>query len=187
MLGFATVDHAGSSGTTVVWLTSRIEPNRAEHTNAVTLGANDEDGGHKFQVLVADRLVVLTQGSVAPEWLPSAVTADLIDEWVEYIRQRQEQICAAIAKRSSNLVQPTFPPIPSLDSIEVSAGLSDQVKRTFITATYVARTWTAWLETEQQRLRRTVDPKTGATPWIMPDALSGPLEEIPALVVSGAC
>lgn len=186
MLGFATVDNGGSTGVTVVWLTSRVQPNRAEHTNAVTLYAADEDCENKFQALVADRLLVLTQGSIAPEWLPSAKTVEAIDGWVEYTAARQDQICAAIAMRSTNLVQPTFPTRPSMDDINISVELADQVKRTLITATYVARTWTAWLETEQQRLKRTVDPKTGATPWIMPANLSGPRDEVPALVTSGA-
>jgi hypothetical protein len=40
--------------------------------------------------------------------------------------------------------------------------------------------WSAWLATEEQRVRRTINPRTGTPPWIMPEALGSPaLAEFP--------
>jgi hypothetical protein len=46
--------------------------------------------------------------------------------------------------------------------------------RALSTADYVAEVWSGWLATEEQRLRRITDPRTGASPWIMPESLCSP-------------
>jgi hypothetical protein len=47
-------------------------------------------------------------------------------------------------------------------------------------ANYVRDAWSAWLLTDEQRMRRTINPRTGTTPWIMPDELGSPtLAEFP--------
>jgi hypothetical protein len=34
--------------------------------------------------------------------------------------------------------------------------------------------WKSWLRTDEERRRRTVQPRTGVTPWAMPEAMNGP-------------
>jgi len=38
----------------------------------------------------------------------------------------------------------------------------------------VSRIWTNWLISDGERLRRTTQPRTGRTPWIMPGDLNQP-------------
>ena len=38
----------------------------------------------------------------------------------------------------------------------------------------VSRAWTNWLVSDGERLRRTTQPRTGRTPWIMPGELNQP-------------
>ena len=52
--------------------------------------------------------------------------------------------------------------------------------RALSVANYVAAVWSAWLATDEQRVRRAINPRTGTTPWIMPEALGSPeLAEFP--------
>jgi hypothetical protein len=47
--------------------------------------------------------------------------------------------------------------------------------RALSVANYVASVWMAWLATDEQRVRRTIDPRTGEPPWIMPEGLADPV------------
>jgi hypothetical protein len=38
-------------------------------------------------------------------------------------------------------------------------------------ANYVRDAWEAWLATDEQRVRRTINPRTGKPPWIMPEEM----------------
>ena len=39
-------------------------------------------------------------------------------------------------------------------------------------ARWLARVWTNWLISDGERLRRTIQPRTGKTPWVMPEELN---------------
>jgi hypothetical protein len=47
--------------------------------------------------------------------------------------------------------------------------------RALSVANYVTQVWSAWLATDDERVRRTTNPRTGKTPWIMPEALGSPV------------
>lgn len=177
MLGFATVD-SREKDVLVVWLTSQVEPTRAEHTNAVSIKQDDPGCWEKFDALTGNRTVVLTRGSVAPPSLAHAVPTDLIEGFAEETHLRQDGIRRAVRDWRTQLVEPTLPVLPSSDDYELEA--EAPVRRTLETANYLARVWSAWLETEAQRVRKSVDPRTGKPPWIMPEELAGPLEQVPA-------
>lgn len=95
--------------------------------------------------------------------------------------EHQESIAAAVAdyaarSKNRNLVVPAFSKAPHLkmDSRDEPA------YRALSLANYVAGVWAAWLGADEQRIRRTIDPRTGKSPWIMPEALGSPvLAEFP--------
>jgi hypothetical protein len=175
MLGFAVVDSQPGSDATAVWLTSRVAPDRADHTNAVTLASDDSDQGRKFRSLVADRIVLLTPGSEAPCALSNVATIEMLETVTEEIELLQSRIVEAVANysertRSKNLVRPTFDVAPSPRDLDLSGG--SPALRALATANLLGRLWTCWLRTEEQRRRRSFDPKKGTSPWIMPDDMS---------------
>ncbi len=175
MLGFAVVDRLPSGDTTAVWLTSRVEPDRAEHTNAVTLSDSDPDWDRKFRSLIADRIALLTPGSDAPSFLCNAVSVEVLENFRREIDQLQSRIVDAVTEysertRSKNLVRPTFSPTPSPDDLDLSS--RNPALRALATANLLQRLWTCWLVTEEQRRRRSIDPKNGTSPWIMPEDMS---------------
>lgn len=47
--------------------------------------------------------------------------------------------------------------------------------RALAVANYVAAVWSSWLATDEQRVRRTAEPRTGKRPWIMPEELGSPV------------
>jgi hypothetical protein len=79
--------------------------------------------------------------------------------------------------RSKALAHPDFPAIVS--ALEIH-DLADAPQRALATATYFASVWNVWLAADEQRRRRTVDPRKGATPWVLPDDWNSPgLAEFP--------
>lgn len=182
MLGFAIVDARPTDVATAVWLTSRVEAVRIGHTNAVVVRHDDAEHDRKVYALTADRCVVLTPGSEARMPFHHAIGLDafgaLSDE-TDALQQRIAEAVAAYSSRSRGreLVLPDFPPAPQPPRID-----HDQpAQRALATADYVARVWSAWLTTDEQRRRRAVDPRTGASPWIMPTELGSPtIAEFPA-------
>jgi hypothetical protein len=75
-------------------------------------------------------------------------------------------------KSRSKLVEPTFPAIPLFADLPAPAEKPGAAA--LVLASYLARAWTAWLKSDLERQRRTVQPKTGNTPWIMPAELNEP-------------
>lgn len=174
MLGFAIVDRQPAADTTAVWLTSRTDTTIVRNTNAVVIPHDDPDYDSKVQWLIKGRSVVLTEGTTPQPCFENAVEVDFFDGLVKLTIAYQERICQAVddysRRQRSKLVVPVFQPVPQL-----AAAAQDEPRfRALAVANYVGNVWTAWLFTEEQRLRRTVNPRTGETPWIMPEDLNNP-------------
>ncbi|MFD7843608.1 hypothetical protein ACFV4K_11840 [Nocardia sp. NPDC059764] len=174
MLGFAIVDRQPDTDTTAVWLTSRTGTTRVNNTNAVVLSHDDPDYDTKVRALTADRSVVLTAGTVPPINFTNAVHIGAFDDLIERTAIHRDRICDAINDYNSHhrkdLVIPSFQPPPVLAPPKEN----EPQYRALSVANYVAQAWAAWLFTDEQRHRRTVAPKTGDTPWIMPEELNSP-------------
>ncbi|WP_454196045.1 hypothetical protein [Nocardia sp. Marseille-Q1738] len=181
MLGFAIVDRQLAADATAVWHTCHGEGVLVSHTNAVVISHDDERHDAKVRALTIDRSVVLTHGTTPPLAFVHALGLDAFDRLIDETTAHQRLISDAVADyaartRNRNLVMPDFPVAPKLTVDE----RDEPVYRALSAANYVANVWTAWLATDQQRVRRTVDPRTGVNPWIMPEELASPvLAEFP--------
>jgi hypothetical protein len=176
VLGFAVIDRQAGEGVTAVWLTTRVTPERTGHTNAVRVFDDDPAWDAKLRSLVADRAVVLTSGSTPPLALVAPIPAADIAALVAETESHQRRIVDAVEtyaahSRSKTLVRPDFPGTSSAPEIQ---DLADAPQRALATANYLANVWNAWLSTDEQRRRRTVDPRKGTTPWIMPEDMNSP-------------
>ncbi|MDO5084379.1 MAG: hypothetical protein Q4D89_13410 [Arachnia propionica] len=173
MLGFAALDHR-PGGPVAVWLVSRTEPAEASSTNAVVIDADDPERLRKIHGLTRDRIVVLTPDSTTVEPpVEKAAGVDLLDRFVEATRAHQEAIVTAIrahaaTRKGQKLVEPTFPPPPETPT----QWPSTPELRALQLARWLARVWTNWLVGDGERLRRTTQPRTGLSPWIMPEELN---------------
>lgn len=181
MLGFAIVDRQPTADSTAVWLTCHIEGSRVNHTNAVVIAHDDERHDAKVWALTADRAVVLTDGTTPPLPFVHALNVDAFDGLINATSAHQRRIADAVAAAQSSkrkLASPDFPrTVPKLMVDE----RDEPAYRALSLANYVARVWEAWLATDEQRVRRTIDPKTGKPPWIMPEELGDPmLAEFPS-------
>jgi len=173
MLGFAIVDWRPSAKAVAVWLTTHVGGTAVQHTNAVVIDRDDERFDEKVRALTADRAVILTDGTPAEGAFEHAVGVGVLDDLVAETTARQQLIEKAITAymaraKNKNLVIPDFRSPPTQPSQMPTA----PELRALVTANYVAEVWSAWLATEEQRVRRTVDPRTGASPWIMPEGLA---------------
>jgi hypothetical protein len=97
--------------------------------------------------------------------------AALLDEF----EAQQSRILDAIADcrcatRSRTLVAPTFPARPAREDFAPAEDTPSL--RALAMANYFGRSWTTWLVTDEERRRRTVQPGTGTTPWIMPESMN---------------
>ncbi|MEV0342213.1 hypothetical protein AB0H49_24620 [Nocardia sp. NPDC050713] len=155
-------------------MTSRTDNNFVRNTNAVVIRHDDPDYLDKVRSLTRERSVVLTDGTEPPVTFAHAVRIDAFDDLIEQTTRRQESICAAISdyarRKRTELVVPRFLPVPALTTLE----RNEPQLRALSVANYIGAVWTAWLFTEDQRLRRTVSPRTQETPWIMPAELNSP-------------
>ncbi len=176
MLGFAIVDAQPSANATAVWLTSRLEGSRVGHTNAVVIQRDERRHESKVWNLTADRAVVLTTGTAPPIPFAHSITLELFETLLDEAAAYQERITEAVAAyakrtKNKNLTAPNFvnrrPQLNRDDRDEPSY-------RALAAANYVRDSWTAWLATDEQRVRRTMNPRTGKPPWIMADDLGDP-------------
>jgi hypothetical protein len=117
--------------------------------------------------------VVLTDGTKPPITFKHPLAIDaltgLIDETSAY-QQRIIEAVADYAKRTKNknLVAPIF----ARDRAELKPdGRHEPAYRALSAANYVRDAWAAWLATEEQRVRRTINPRTGKPPGIMPEEM----------------
>lgn len=175
MLGFAVVDRQPAAEQTAVWLTTQVGGTTVQHTNAVVLDHDDEKYEKKVHALTAGRVVVLTKGTRSGRLFRNAVGVGALDDLVSETATRRELVEKAITKyaaktKNKNLVVPDYPSPP-----KPPAEQPDEPQlRSLACANYVAAVWSGWLLTEEQRLRRTTDPRTGKAPWIMPKDLADP-------------
>lgn len=188
-LGFAVADYAASNGTVMLWLVSRTSTAEATNTNAVVVNLEtDPNAETKIASLLHNRVVVFTGEDHFP--LPvsvrTSVYTDLLRVWRECCSELDDSILKAIdayvdQNPNAKLVRPELSPPDihnNLDSL-------DQVQRALTVANNLRKVWTHWLSLEQERSRRTIQPKTGASPWIMPVDLSDPnISEVPAAIFS---
>lgn len=174
MLGFAAVDRR--SDALAVWLISRTDPTEASSTNAVVVDLADENARRKVHSLTCDRIVVATPGSdLAGLPVSGGHPASLLEEFIDATRAHQLAIVSAVrsyaaSRKGQKLVEPAFPAVPLLPDDWPEA----PVERTLELAHLLERAWTNWLVSDGERLRRTTQPRTGRTPWIMPGELNQP-------------
>jgi hypothetical protein len=142
-----------------------------------------DDERHDARVwnLTAGRAVVLTNGTTPPLTFQHAVGVDAFDRLIDETSAHQRLIADAVADyaartKNRNLATPEFPRAPKFIVDE----RDEPEFRALSVANYVAKVWSQWLATDDQRVRRTINPRTGTTPWIMPDELGNPvLAEFP--------
>lgn len=185
LLGFAIIDRRPDSGRVAVWLTSRTEAKRAEHTNAVVV---DLAEGRRATTQLFDltrlRAVLATEPStVCDLGLTEEVILPIdLQRLILETKEQQGRIISAIeeyGRRSRNryLVKPDFLSEPRY----AAAHNCCSVARVLELAEYLRASWEAWLVTEHERVRRTVQPRTGDTPWMMPESMNSPtILELPS-------
>ena len=174
MLGFAAVDRRPD--TVAIWLVSRTDPDEASSTNAVVVDLADEHSLKKVHSLTRDRVVISTPGSdLSGLPISDGHPTELLGEFMEATRTHQRAIVEAVrsyvaSRRGQKLVEPTFPADPQLPE----SWPETCQDRALELAGLVSRVWTNWLVSDGERLRRTTQPRTGRTPWIMPEELNQP-------------
>jgi hypothetical protein len=176
MLGFAIIDRQPTAKATAVWLTCRLEGSRVDHTNAVVIKHDDERHDAKIWHLTADRAVVLTNGSTPPIPFKCTQSVEAFGRLLNETSAYQQRITDAVASyaaraKNRNLTMPEFPghqPELKIDNRD------EPEYRAVSAANYVRDAWSAWLVTDEERVRRTINPRTRTTPWIMPDELGSP-------------
>jgi hypothetical protein len=177
MRGITVIDRQAGAAQIAVWVTSRNGA-QASNTNAVVIDADgDPDAIEKVRSLTRCCAVLATDGTtlhglpIEGKPLSVADVAVLLDE----IEAQQGRILQAITDykrrtRSKTLIEPTFPARPAREDFTPSEDTASQ--RAFTTANFVGRAWSTWLRTDEERRRRTEQPKTGKTPWIMPEDMN---------------
>jgi hypothetical protein len=159
VLGFATVDLLTADSALTVWLTS-AEGVKVGHTNAVIFDLGDGTVSHRALGMICDRYVVLTDRT--PREHPLLVGWGIqpcdLALLTKQTMAAQENLMAAFAEHrakpgKANLMEPVLPPVPPpLNQAALEAGAAQQV--TLAVADQVMRTWTAWLGTERERVKR---------------------------------
>jgi hypothetical protein len=175
VLGFAIFDRQPTADATAVWLTCR-EGSQVGHTNAVVIPNDDQRYDIRVWNLTADRAVVLTNGTVPSRTFEYAIGVGAFEGFLDEIATHQQLIEAAVADyaaltKNKNLVTPEFP--GTRPALAVDPRHQPEF-RALAVANYVRTVWTAWLAADEQRVRRAINPRTGTTPWIMPEALGSP-------------
>lgn len=177
MRGIATIDRQAGSDTAAVWITSRHDL-AANHGNAVVIDlAGDPDAVEKVRSLTRCCAVLITDGT-SLDGFPiegDPITAADIDYLVEATTSAQRDIIAAVEEhrtrtRSKTLIDPTFP--APADRALATPRDATASARAYALANYMMRAWSSWLRTDEERRRRTVQPRTGKTPWIMPEEMN---------------
>lgn len=177
MLGIVTVDRQLDGYPSAIWVTNQSAPTEASHSNAVVLDVDEDPSAlAKIRSLTRGNIVVKTAGSDIRDLSIEGggrVLAD-IQEMVQETRLFQREIRQLVAdyrKRTrTSLVDPDFPTPP--DPREFHATSDVPHMRALALANYVVAAWTCWLKIDEERRRRTVQPRTGNSPWIMPEDLN---------------
>jgi hypothetical protein len=159
VFGFATVDLSPQDDTVTVWLTS-LQGTHADHTNAVVFNLRDSTTPRRVQGMVLDRYVVLTERTARthPIFTGWGVEPCDLAMLAEQVIAAQAAIMAAFEDYraqpgKANLMEPNLPPVPApVDQAALETGPPEQL--TLAVANQVMRTWTAWLATEGERVKR---------------------------------
>lgn len=179
MRGIAVIDRQPGASTIAVWVVSRGLGVEVSNVNAVVIDTEaDPDATSKVHSLTRCCAVLVTDGStldglpIDGEPLRVADLNAMLSETAEH----QARITDAVRayKRdtgSANLTEPNFAPQSSQDQFTPSD--DSPAQRSFALANFAGRVWASWLKTDEERRRRTVQPKTNITPWIMPLDMNG--------------
>ena len=178
MRGVATIDRRPSADQIAVWVTSSAAQAGAGHVNAVVMPADASDTHEKIRSLTRCCVVLATDGSTL-EGLPiegnvlhAADLADLLAETEKHQSRIIQAISEYRAKTRSVVSRPTFPDWP--DRRDFWPDGHTAAAHAFATANYLQAVWSVWLKSDDERLKRTVQPRTGVTPWIMPEDMNQP-------------
>jgi hypothetical protein len=177
MLGFATVDLFAQENILTVWLTSAQGAAHAGQTNAVTFGLGDDATPRLALGMICDRYIVLTDRT--PRRHPLLVgwgiePCDLV-MLADQTTAEQAVIMTAFEEHrtkpgKADLIQPALPPVPvPVDQAALEADMAQPL--TLAVANQVMRTWTAWLITEGERVKRwsyMPGGHKGETPALLP-------------------
>lgn len=178
MRGIAVLDRQPGTDAAAVWITSRRLGVDPANVNAVVLDlASDPDAIEKVRSLTRCCAVLATNGTTL-EGLPiegEPLTEADLDSLLAEIAEHQQRITDAVKAyktqtRSRTLAEPLFPPAPNAGNFVPDEDTAS--RRAFMLANYVGRVWGSWLKTDEERRKRTVQPKTGTTPWIMPEDMN---------------
>jgi hypothetical protein len=160
VLGFATVDLSTRDNTLTVWLTSARGAASAGHTNAVTFDLDDDTTPRRALGMICDRYVILTDRTPRehPLLIGWAVEPSELAMLAKQTTAAQATILTSFSEYrtrpgKSHLSEPNLPAVPApLDQAELETGTSQRL--TLALANQVMRTWTAWLTTEGERVKR---------------------------------
>jgi hypothetical protein len=160
VLGFATVDLSIRDDTLTVWLTSVQDATHAGHTNAVSFGLGEDTTPRRALSMACDRYVVLTDRTPREDALLISWGAEPCDVAMlaGQITAAQAAIMASFREHRSkpgkaDLIEPVLPSVPQpFDQAALAAGPAQQL--TLAVANRVMWTWTAWLTTESERVKR---------------------------------
>jgi len=177
VLGFATVDLSIQDNTLTVWLTSGQGAADAGHTNAVTFSLGDDTTPRRALGMICDRYVVLTDRTPGEHPLVIGWGVEPCDlaMLAKQTTAAQATVMAAFEEYRSkpgkaDLMEPILPPVPApFDQAALEAGTPQLL--TLAVANQVMRTWTAWLTTEGERVKRwTYMPggRKGEAPALLP-------------------
>lgn len=202
MRGIATIERQPGDDALFIWLTKRVRPLYADHTNALRIDlVADPQATKKVHAMTRECAVLVTEGSTldglvvegqpvfATGFTPLSVVD--LDALVAAADAHQQVIIDAITAykkvtRSAGLQYPTFPKRPSAADFPPADESGSQ--RALSVANYAARAWRYWLNTDEERRRRTVQPRTNMTPWIMPEALNDPdIAPVPESLANRFC
>jgi hypothetical protein len=160
VLGFATVDLSTRDNTLTVWLTSALGAADAGHTNAVTFDLDDDTTPRRALAMICDRYVILTDRTPREHPLLSGWGVEPSDlaMLAKQATAAQATVLTAFSEYrarpgKSGLIEPNLPPVPApLDQAALEVDAPQQL--TLALANHVMRTWTAWLTTEEERVKR---------------------------------
>ena len=160
MLGFATVDLSTRDNILTVWLTSAEGAASAVHTNAVTFDLDDDTTSRRALAMVSDRYIVLTDRTprehrVLVGWDVEPSDLAMLTKQTTAAQATVRTACSEYRARpgKSHLNEPELPPVPApVDQAAMETCASPQL--TLALANQLMRTWTAWLATEGERVKR---------------------------------
>ena len=177
MLGFATVDLLERDNTLTVWLTSAQGATHAGHTNAVTFTLGDDTTPRRALGMIGDRYVILTDRT--PREDPLLIGWDVKPCDLAMLARQTTVSQAAIMAAfedyrakpgKTDLIEPVLPAVPApFEQAALETCTAQQLA--LAVANQVMRTWTAWLATEGERVKRRSympDGRKGETPALLP-------------------